>query len=131
MQIRSVVVVAALGLSSFAHGQSAAVQWRVQDGGNGHWYQVVVSAGIQWPQAKLLSEDAGGHLACGETISEIATSSLVFRQVTTRRRGCRSGRGTTSRSGLGSGPFNCQDLPNPRAAGLGLRESHFSRTPTG
>jgi hypothetical protein len=37
MQIRSVVVVAALGLASFAHSQQA-VQWRVEDGGNGHWY---------------------------------------------------------------------------------------------
>ncbi len=38
IQILSVVVVTALGFASFAHGQQA-VQWRTQDGGNGHWYR--------------------------------------------------------------------------------------------
>ncbi len=64
MQIRSVVVVAALGLTSLAHGQSVAVQWRVEDGGNGHWYRVVTgSVGITWPSARELSTGLGGYLA--------------------------------------------------------------------
>ncbi len=63
MQIRSVVVAAALGLASVAHGQQA-VQWRVEDGGNGHWYRLkTTSAGITWTQASLEAQGSGAHLA--------------------------------------------------------------------
>jgi hypothetical protein len=64
MQIRSVVVVAALGFASFAHGQSPAVQWRIEDGGNGHWYEVIVhEQGRTWYAAAAHSAERGGHLA--------------------------------------------------------------------
>jgi hypothetical protein len=63
MEIRSVVVVTALGFASFAHGQQA-VQWRVEDGGNGHWYRLkTTSAGITWTQASLEAQGSGAHLA--------------------------------------------------------------------
>ena len=38
-----------------------AVQWRVEDGGNGHWYQAE-SENIGWYSAKASCEDRGGHL---------------------------------------------------------------------
>ena len=60
MQIRSVVVVAALGLTSFANAQQA-VQWRVQDGGNGHWYARFDEL-CTWPEAKARCEACGGYL---------------------------------------------------------------------
>jgi hypothetical protein len=40
------------------------VQWRVEDGGNGHWYRMVVTpAPTLWVNAKSLAESLGGHLA--------------------------------------------------------------------
>ena len=46
------------------------VQWRVQDGGNGHWYRVVESGPDCWADAKTLCEQAGGHLATLATAPE-------------------------------------------------------------
>ena len=40
-----------------------AVQWKVSDGGNGHWYQLSVTGPITWPVAKSAAEVRGGHLA--------------------------------------------------------------------
>ncbi len=71
MQIRSVVIVAALGLASVAHGQSPAVQWRVEDGGNGHWYQRLVQA-TTWQSARDSCAMRGAHLATITTGGEQA-----------------------------------------------------------
>ncbi len=47
------------------HAQGA-VQWRVQDGGNGHWYQVVrVAGGVNFTDAANLAAGRGGHLFTG------------------------------------------------------------------
>ena len=49
-----------------AHGSPApgAVQWRVEDGGNGHWYEVInVSSRINWNEAKAQSIIQSGFLA--------------------------------------------------------------------
>ncbi len=85
MQIRSVVVVAALGLASLAHGQSPAVQWRTQDGGNGHWYRLEVrTSSLDWNQARNHSESLGGHLATITSSAEdafvraVASQSIAF-----------------------------------------------------
>lgn len=57
--------------SSMAYGQSQPVQWRVQDGGNGHWYQVrVESAGILWETAQAAAASLGGQLTSLETAAE-------------------------------------------------------------
>jgi hypothetical protein len=40
-----------------------AVQWRVEDGGNGHWYDGFTSSdGVTWPHASLGAQAVGGHL---------------------------------------------------------------------
>ncbi len=40
------------------------VQWRVQDGGNGHWYRIdILDSDIPWLVARDLSLSLGGHLA--------------------------------------------------------------------
>ncbi len=76
MQIRSVIVVAALGLASFTHGQSAAVQWRVEDGGNGHWYRPVNQGStVTWETARDAAVQQGAHLA---TLTGAAEAALVF-----------------------------------------------------
>ncbi|MEE2894591.1 MAG: lectin-like protein [Planctomycetota bacterium] len=53
----------ALACSVFSTAQDA-VQWRVEDGGNGHWYLMAASSGgsgiSHYQQGAL---DAGGHLA--------------------------------------------------------------------
>ena len=49
--------------ASAAQAQQA-VQWKVSDGGNGHWYRMVVTpAPTLWVNAKSLAESLGGHLA--------------------------------------------------------------------
>ena len=40
------------------------VQWRIEDGGNGHWYQgIAVPDGISWLDADTAARSRGGHLA--------------------------------------------------------------------
>ena len=41
--------------------RAQAVQWRVEDGGNGHWYEYVATR-IPWPQAEASCVSRGGHL---------------------------------------------------------------------
>ncbi|MCH2141278.1 MAG: hypothetical protein MK100_09665, partial [Phycisphaerales bacterium] len=40
-----------------------AVQWRVEDGGNGHWYRIFSAPGISWAEAEQQAEDLSGHLS--------------------------------------------------------------------
>jgi hypothetical protein len=41
---------------------AAPVQWPVEDGGNGHWYERIDNP-LTWEEARVAAEDAGGHLA--------------------------------------------------------------------
>ena len=59
--VRSAAVVSSFALSSGALAQNA-VQWRVDDGGNGHWY-AVTSESLVHPQLRSACEARGGHLA--------------------------------------------------------------------
>ena len=47
-----------------------SVQWRVELGGNGHWYRTERSPGITWEQANIIAESTGGHLATPTTDEE-------------------------------------------------------------
>ena len=48
-----------------------AVQWRVEDGGNGHWYQVKLAGfPIRWQDCRISAEAAGGYLATLVNIAE-------------------------------------------------------------
>lgn len=63
-----------------------AVQWRVEDGGNGHWYELVGLPGqgttrITWGEAKGRAEIAGGHLA---TFNSLDESAFVWSQFNSR-----------------------------------------------
>jgi hypothetical protein len=58
------------------------VQWRVEDGGNGHWYEgISVPGGIDRTTAQAAAIAKGGHLVCLETRPE---SNWVFVQVASR-----------------------------------------------
>ena len=66
--------------ASAVHAQQA-VQWRVEDGGNGHWYaQLNYGGGRTYTEAKLLCESRGGHLA---TITSSGEQQMVCDVLTT------------------------------------------------
>ncbi|MBU3683783.1 MAG: hypothetical protein FGM39_07215 [Phycisphaerales bacterium] len=48
---------------------SYPVQWRVSDGGNGHWYQLSPALRT-WPAARAFAEDLGGHLVTVNSADE-------------------------------------------------------------
>jgi hypothetical protein len=55
--------------SSAGAQQMPAVQWRVDDGGNGHWYQVA-STPLPWTAARDYAEMRGSHLVTVTSASE-------------------------------------------------------------
>jgi hypothetical protein len=74
------LAVTQIALVSGASAQSSAVQWRVEDGGNGHWYELVAIPGegvnrIPWGLARTRSEEMGGHLA---TINVPEESAFIW-----------------------------------------------------
>jgi len=52
------------------------IQWQIEDGGNGHWYQLVLEGHPSWTQAKLFAEQRGGYLA---TLTSQAENDLAGR----------------------------------------------------
>jgi hypothetical protein len=50
-------------------GAQDAVQWRVEDGGNGHWY-ATTDASVVWGEARARCETLGGHLATLTSLQE-------------------------------------------------------------
>jgi len=73
--IRAESVLAAAAAASIAAAATAqdAVQWRVEDGGNGHWYRLQLTL-AEWDQARLVAESTGGHLA---TITSAGENSFI------------------------------------------------------
>jgi hypothetical protein len=64
--IASIIAAAAAG-AAFAQ----PVQWRVEDGGNGHWYQIFsTGASLGWHQSQNLAMAQGGHLAAITSAAE-------------------------------------------------------------
>ncbi|MFM8817756.1 MAG: lectin-like protein, partial [Phycisphaerales bacterium] len=55
--------VAAVLTLACAAGAQQPVQWRVEDGGNGHWYALRAREGRTWTQAATACRSEGGHLA--------------------------------------------------------------------
>jgi len=50
---------------------SAPIQWTTATGGNGHWYDSVVTGpGITWEQARIQAEAMGGYLATPTSAAE-------------------------------------------------------------
>ncbi|MDC0992047.1 hypothetical protein OAR33_00580 [bacterium] len=69
-QIEKAVAAALAGVVVSAATAQDAVQWRVEDGGNGHWYQAVDAPGIQWSTASAESGSRGAHLATATSLDE-------------------------------------------------------------
>jgi hypothetical protein len=56
-------------------GANYPVQWRVEDGGNGHWYRLTVDL-VLWAQARQAATLRGGELA---SIGSSGENDFVFR----------------------------------------------------
>jgi hypothetical protein len=71
MKTIQVAALISLTVGSMAFGQQA-VQWKVSDGGNGHWYQIVERpyGTYGWNETRQLCLAAGGDLASFETSVE-------------------------------------------------------------
>ncbi len=55
------------------------VQWRVEDGGNGHWYQGIVPTPlVSWFEAKFKCESLGGHLV---TFTSATEHQFVYQRI--------------------------------------------------
>jgi Dockerin type I domain len=61
---------AAMSLTAMSLAQNA-VQWRVEDGGNGHWY-ARNNASLTWEQAIASAQARGGQLATTTSSAELA-----------------------------------------------------------
>ena len=52
------------------------VQWRINDGGDGHWYRLqLATPGISWEAAHASAQAIGGHLA---TLTSLAENAFAF-----------------------------------------------------
>jgi hypothetical protein len=70
------IVLAALTAVSAASAQTTqAVEWKVSEGGNGHWYQFVANTALSWDGAKSSAATRCGHLA---TIANRAENDFIF-----------------------------------------------------
>jgi hypothetical protein len=121
---REMAVVSSFALASSCLAQDA-VQWRVQDGGNGHWYQLVERfyQMYNWNDTRILASNAGGDLACFESSSEW----LFIRSKCTGLRAYLSGgvrnAGTTSEWRWISGPAVSYFAWNPGAPNNGTSQN--------
>jgi len=75
LNVTSAAIAACLGLAASTPALAQqAVQWRTQDGGNGHWYRAISGSIACWTQHRLFAEEAGGHLA---TLTSAAENAFV------------------------------------------------------
>ena len=66
-----------------------AVQWLQSNGGNGHWYAVLIEPrGITWDEANRRAQELGGHLV---TITSPTEDDFVVRLINDARYWSRSG----------------------------------------
>jgi hypothetical protein len=96
-----------------------AVQWKVSEGGNGHWYRVVVVPGdgyprITWDQAQSRSVAIGGYLATINTLDENAFLYRAISPSMSNQWSCWIG-GLRSWNGqwiwVSGEPFSCDTMP--------------------
>ena len=71
MNIKNVVVALVTLIASSAAQAQQAVQWRLEDGGNGHWYLIDPTPRL-WFASRAFAAAIGGELAAFETPGEAA-----------------------------------------------------------
>jgi len=73
--LQNLGVVSSIAIASVATAQNA-VQWRVEDGGNGHWYELVVPAKrVSMTNAASIAQASGGSLC---SIGSASENQFVF-----------------------------------------------------
>jgi len=73
------IVLAALTVVSAASAQTTqAVEWKVSEGGNGHWYQVVFLPTANWETCRIAAHQIGGELAVVPSADEWSFVSGVI-----------------------------------------------------
>ena len=79
-QVERIVAAALAGVVVSSAAAQDAVQWRVEDGGNGHWYQLIEnSTPTCWQDARTNAESIGSELASLETLLEFEfAKSLAY-----------------------------------------------------
>lgn len=77
MEKQGLFVLAIVGVAGLVTTANAVpVEWRVADGGNGHFYEAIaVPTGITWTDANEAAKSAGGYLA---TITSPEENNFVF-----------------------------------------------------
>jgi formylglycine-generating enzyme required for sulfatase activity len=80
-KITGVTAAAVVGIAATVAGaQSGATQWKVEDGGNGHWYQVVERQNpMSFDEILVLSSRSGGYAATVTSEQESVFLSGVIR----------------------------------------------------
>jgi hypothetical protein len=68
--VRSFVAAATVGSATLGASAQQAVQWRVEDGGNGHWYAFNADL-AQWSEARQRAIARGGDLVSLESSAEL------------------------------------------------------------
>ena len=78
-RLMAIGAAAAVSMTSGTMAQSA-VEWRVADGGNGHWYAGVIvrSTGASWTEARAHAQAMGGDLA---SLLSAPADQFVFERV--------------------------------------------------
>ncbi len=71
-------------IASPAAQAQQAVQWRVQDGGNGHWYQLRAAPLQSWADCAIQAQESGGSLATLATPGENGFVVAAFAGSSTR-----------------------------------------------
>ena len=68
-EMKRLMAIGAAAAMTAGAGAQDAVQWRVEDGGNGHWY-ATTDASVVWGEARARCETMGGHLATLTSLQE-------------------------------------------------------------
>jgi opacity protein-like surface antigen len=77
MKTTMLAIAAAIAAGTLAHAQDA-VQWRVEDGGNGHWYLFVDLPETNWADCHADALLRGGELAITPTADEWNIVRVAF-----------------------------------------------------
>jgi len=85
--VRAAVMAGVVMVASSAGAQQLpAVQWRVEDGGNGHWYAIDFEFNTTYDSKIALAESRGGYLGC---IADATENSYVQQLMGSAGIGCR------------------------------------------
>jgi len=123
---RLMAMSAAAVVTAGASAQNA-VQWRVEDGGNGHWYAAVPNpAGWRWSAAVQAATESGGALVSCETDGELAFVLQRFSQQQAPEVWAPQSINSMARMGPWIGAFQAVGAPEPSGGWTWLTGVQFN-----